>query len=331
MNSTKHAMSRRACTAVMALGLGLAASGAWAQAAWPSRPLRLLVPAPAGGATDVIARSLADALQKSLGQPVVVDNRPGAGGIVAVEALLSAPRDGHSFVLSANSLVMEVPHSIKLRYDVFKDLAPVAELARVPLVLVTNPALPVRNVAEMAAYVKAHPGKVSYASYSPGTLSHIKGAQFNKIIGADMVHVGYKGSPPALQELMGGQVQFMFDGMGTSVPLVKAGKLRPLAVTSATRSPLLPDVPTLAELGYPAMTQTMGTGLWSTPDVPAAVRNQLRAEIMKALGVPALREQLSALAMEPGNTRQTSEEFGTVLKQEYERTGQLLKSIDYKP
>ncbi|MES2483401.1 MAG: tripartite tricarboxylate transporter substrate binding protein, partial [Pseudomonadota bacterium] len=322
-------LSRRACMA--ALALGLAATGALAQSGWPHRPIKLLVPAPAGGATDVIARAVADALQRSAGQPVVVDNKPGAGGIIAVEAMLSAPKDGHTFVLSANSLVMEVPHLLKLRYDVFTDLAAVAELARVPLVLVTDPRLPIRNVAEMVAYVKAHPGKTSYASYSAGTLSHIKGAQFNRATGTDMQHVGYKGSPPALQDVMAGQVQFMFDGMGTSVPLVKAGKLRALAVTSPTRSPLLPEVPTLAELGYGDLTQTMGTGIWSTPDVPAAVRNQLRAEIMKALAVPALREQLRALAMEPGNPNQTSEDFTKVLKQEYERTGQLLKSIDYKP
>lgn len=328
MNMKSLKLSRRACVA--ALALGLAATGALAQS-WPSRPIKLIVPAPAGGATDVIARVVADAVQKSAGQPVVVDNKPGAGGIIAVEAMLAAPKDGYTFVLSANSLVMEVPHSLKLRYDVFSDLAPVAELARVPLVLVTNPSLPIRNVSEMVAYVKAHPGKTSFGSYSPGTLSHIKGAQFNRATGTDMQHVGYKGSPPALNDLMGGQIQFMFDGMGTSVPLVKAGKLRALAVTSANRSPLLPDVPTLAELGHADLTQTMGTGIWSTPDVPAAIRNQLRTELVKALSQPAVREQLQALAMEPGSPNQSSDDFAKVLKQEYERTGVLLKSINYKP
>jgi len=330
MNIKTLSFFRRACLAILG-ALALHAGAQTAAPSWPNRVVRLVVPAPAGGATDVIARNLADALQKNLGQAVVVDNKPGAGGILAVEAMLSAPKDGHTFVLSANSLVMEVPHSIKLRYDVFVDLAPIAELARVPLVLVVDPRLPVRNLGELVSYVKANPGKISYASYSPGTLSHIKGAQLNALIGTDMQHVGYKGSPPALQDLMGGQVQLMFDGMGTSVPLVKAGKLRALAVSSANRSPLLPDVPTLAELGYGNMTQTMGTGLWSTPDVPLAIRNQMQAEVLKALSVPALREQLLALAMEPGSGSQSSEEFGKVLKQEYERTGQLLKSIQYKP
>lgn len=326
---TSSSLTRRGCLA--ALTLCLTATGALAQTAWPSRPIKLVVPAPAGGATDVIARSLADVMQKSLVQPVVVENKPGAGGILAVETMLNSPRDGHVFVLAPNSLVTEVPHSLPLRYDVFQDLSALVELARVPLVLVVDPRLPIRNVADMVGYVKSNPGKTSFASYSAGTLSHLKGEQFNRVAGLDMQHVGYKGSPPALQDLMGGQVQFMFDGMGTSVPLVKTGKLRALAVTSATRSALLPDVPTLAELGYSDLTQTMGTGIWSTPDVPMTIRQQLRAELVKALASGAVRERLQALAMEPSSGGQTPEEFTKVLRQEYDRTGQTLKSIQYKP
>ncbi|UUZ75032.1 tripartite tricarboxylate transporter substrate binding protein [Polaromonas sp. P1(28)-13] len=156
----------------------------------------------------------------------MIENKPGAGGIIAVETMLGVPRDGYTFVLSPNSLVTENPYSYKFRFDPFKDLAPVAEVAGVPLVLVADPRLPLGNITEMIAYVKAHPGKTSYASYSPGTISHIKGMQFNKAAGLDMEHVGYKGSPPALQDLMGGQVQFMFDGMGTALPLIKTGKVR---------------------------------------------------------------------------------------------------------
>ena len=313
----------------IALALGLAGSLGAAHA--EGKAIKLLVGFPPGGGTDAIARILAEKLKDELGSPVVVENKPGAGGALAVEAMLSAPHDGYSFVLSPNSIVMEVPYSVKLRYDVFKDMAPVAELARVPLVLVVDPRLPVKSVPEMIAYIKAHPGKTSFASYSPGTLSHFKGEQFNKLTGTDMLHVGYKGSPPALQDLMGGQVQFMFDGMGTSGPFVKAGKLRALAVTSAQRSPLLPDVPTLAELGYPELTQTMGTGVWSTPDVPKAVQNRMHAEIMKALATPSFRERLQAQFMEPASTTQTSEQYAKALKDEYERTGQVLKSINYKP
>ena len=321
--------ARRAC--VVALLSTLAWSGAHAQAAWPSRPIRLLIPAPAGGASDMIARTVAESVRASTGQAVIVDNKPGAGGLIAVDAMLSAPHDGYTFVLSPNSLVTEGPYSYKFRIDPHKDLAPVAEVAKVALVLVTNPSLPIRNMAEMVAYVKANPGKATYASYSPGSLSHIEGLQLNRAAGLDMEHAGYKGSPPALQDVMGGQVQFMFDGMGTSLPLIKAGKLRPLAVTSPQRSLFLPDVPTLAELGYASLTQTMGTGVWSTPDVPPEIRGKLRADLQKAIATPAVREQLQALGMETANPAQSTEEWTRALMRDYEHTGQLLRSIDDKP
>ncbi|SFM10565.1 tripartite tricarboxylate transporter substrate binding protein [Variovorax sp. OV329] len=329
MNTLLPSAARRACVA--ALLSAIAWSGAYAQAAWPNRPIRLLVPAPAGGASDMIARTVAESVRASTGQAVIVDNKPGAGGLIAVDALLSAPHDGYTFVLSPNSLVTEGPYSYKFRIDPLKDLAPVAEVAKVALVLVANPSLPIRSAGEMVAYVKANPGKVTYASYSPGSLSHIEGLQFNRAAGLDMEHAGYKGSPPALVDVMGGQVQFMFDGMGTSLPLIKAGKLRPLAVTSPQRSPFLPDVPALAELGYGSLSQTMGTGVWSTPDVPPEIRGELRAQLQKAIATPAVREQLAALGMETANPTQSTEDWTRALKRDYEHTGQLLRSIDYKP
>lgn len=320
---------RRAC--LLALGASLACATAQAQNDWPSHPIRLLVPAPAGGASDMIARTLGESIRKSTGQTVVVDNKPGAGGILAVDALLSAPRDGYTFVLSPNSLVTENPFSYKYRIDLFKDLAPLAEVASVALVLVTNPQLPVRNLGEMVAYVKANPGKITYASYSPGTLSHIKGMQFNKAAGMDMEHAGYKGSPPALQDLMGGQVQFMFDGMGTSLPMIKAGKLRALAVTSAQRLPYLPDVPTLAEQGYADLTQIMGTSVWSTPDVPQDVRRKFRDALRKAMAAPEVKSQLQVLGMQAGDPAQSIDELDKQLRRDNERTGQMLRSINYTP
>lgn len=332
MKTQQPSLQRRASMLALISALGCGAwSGALAQTTWPSRPIKFLVPAPAGGASDVVARTIAEGVRKSTGQAVVVDNKPGAGGAIAVEALLQAPRDGHTFVFSPNSLVTEVPHSIKLRYDVFKDIEPVAEVATVGLVLLSNPGLPIKNLNDMIAYVKAHPGKTSFASYSPGTLSHIKGLQFNKAAGTDMEHVGYKGSPPALQDVMGGQVQFMFDGMGTAANLVKAGKVRGLAVTSPARSPLIPDVPTLAELGYPELTQTMGMGFWSTPDVPADIRGRFRAELLKVLAMPAVREHFQSLGMETASTNRTAEDWSKTLRQEFERTGQALRAINYKP
>ena len=279
----------------------------------------------------MIARTLGESIRKSTGQTVVVENKPGAGGIIAVDSLLSAPRDGYTFILSPNSLVTENPYSYKYRIDLFKDLAPLAEVASVALVLVTNPQLPVRNLGEMVSYVKANPGKVSYASYSPGTLSHIKGMQFNKAAGLDMEHAGYKGSPPALQDLIGGQVQFMFDGMGTSLPMIKAGKLRPLAVTSAQRLPFLPDVPTLAEQGYADLTQIMGTSVWSTPDVPQEIRRKFRDALLKAMAAPEVTSQLQLLGMQAGDPAQSVDALEKQLRRDNERTGQILRSINYTP
>ena len=320
--------TRRVC--MLAMLAALPCGHALAQSNWPNRPIRLMVPAPAGGASDMIARTVAESMRQDLKQTVIVENKPGAGGIIAVDNMLSA-RDSHTFVLSPNSLVTEGPYSYKLRFDPFKDLLPIAEVASVPLVLVADPKLPVKNVAEMIAYVKAHPGKVSYASYSPGTLSHIKGMQFNKAAGLDMEHVGYKGSPPALTDLMGGQIQFMFDGMGTALPLVKTGKIRALAVTSAQRSPFLPDVPTIAEAGYPNLSQIMGTSVWATPDLPVDVRNRLHEELLKAVASPSVKSQLAALGMDAGNPKQTMGELSEFLKKENERTGQALRAMNYKP
>ncbi|QIL74131.1 tripartite tricarboxylate transporter substrate binding protein (plasmid) [Diaphorobacter sp. HDW4B] len=330
MNFRSPTFTRRACVA--ALLCALPVTQALAQSAWPTKqPIRLIVPAPAGGASDMIARTVAESIRHDLKQAVIVENKPGAGGIISVETMLGAPRDGYMLVLSPNSLVTENPYSYSFRYDPFKDLAPIAEVASVPLVLVADPKLPVKNVADVVAYVKAHPGKISYASYSPGTLSHIKGMQFNKAAGLDMEHVGYKGSPPALTDVMGGQIQFMFDGMGTALPLAKTGKIRPLAVTSAARSPFMPDVPTLAEAGYPNLTQIMGTSVWSTPDVPADIRNRMRQLLLKAVASAEVKSQLAALGMDAGNPAQTEAELQTMLKTENERTGKALKAMNYKP
>ncbi|WP_066155967.1 Bug family tripartite tricarboxylate transporter substrate binding protein [Hydrogenophaga pseudoflava] len=330
LHTSSPALPRR--TLVLASLLALPFGQVMAQGTgWPNRPIRIVVPAPAGGASDMIARTVAENVRKSLNQPVLVENKPGAGGILAVESMLGAPRDGYTFVLSPNSLVTENPHSYKFRFDPLKDLVPIAEVASVALVLVADPSLPVSNLAEMVAYVKTRPGKVSYASYSPGTLSHLKGLQFSKAAGLDMVHVGYKGSPPALQDLMGGQVQFMFDGLGTSLPLIKSGKVRALAVTSAKRSPYLPDVPSLAEAGHPDLSQIMGTSIWSTPDVPQDIRDKFRQELIKAISTPSVKSQLGALGMDAGNPAQTVPELEKALRQDNESTGRMLRSIGHQP
>lgn len=323
--------SRRHALLCTALALSALSPLSQAQNNWPTRPLKILVPAPAGGTSDIVARAVAEALRKNMGQTVVVDNKPGAAGGIAADAFLSAPHDGYTYLFAPSSLVTEVPYSIKPKYDPFKDITPVAELASIGLVLVANANLPLKNVKEMVAYVKANPGKTSFASYSPGTISHVKGLQFNKLAGTDMTHIGYKGTPPALQDVMGGQVQFMFDGIATSVAHIKGGKLKALAVTTAQRTTALPDVPTFAELGYPELTQTIGMGLFTTPDAPADIQVKMRAELLKLLAAPELRQHFSSFGLEAGASSQSVDELSATLKRDYERTGQILRSINYKP
>ena len=297
---------------------------------WPTKPVRIIAAGTAGGTADIVARLLADALTKEFGQPVIVEPKPGAGGSIAVNDLLQAPRDGYTVMVGVNSLVSEIPHIVKLRIDMAKEIKPLAELGRGGLVMVGTPSLPARTLSEVIAHVKANPGKVNYASYTPGTLSHILGLQLNKAAGIDMVHVGYKGSTPALADVMGGHVQLMFDGMATSLPLIKSGKVKAFAVTSPTRSAVLPDVPTLKELGYPQLEAVAWMGLWIAPDVPPPVQARLRDAALKSLSNPQIRERLKDLGFDVGQPR-NPEEMSASLRADYERIGALLKAINFKP
>ena len=297
---------------------------------WPTKPVRIIVAGTAGGTADIVARLLADALAKELGQPVIVEPKPGAAGAIAVTDLLQAPRDGYTVLVGVNSLVSEIPHIVKLRIDMAKEIKPLAELARSGLVMVGSPSLPAKTLSEVVAYVKAKPGKVNYASYTPGTLSHIMGLQLNKAAGIDMTHVGYKGSTPALADVMGGHVQLMFDGMATSLPLIKSGKIKAFAVSSPARTSVLPDVPTFTELGYPQLEAVAWMGLWTTPDVPAFVHARLRDATLKVLAQPQMRERLKDIGFEVGQPR-TSDEMSKSLRADYERVGAMLKAINFKP
>ncbi|TFZ05502.1 tripartite tricarboxylate transporter substrate binding protein [Ramlibacter henchirensis] len=315
---------------VLALLAACAASPAPAQPGL-RRPLRLIVPAPAGGTADFVARALTQALHTTAGLTAVIDNRPGVAGAVATEVLLSAPRDGSTLLLSPNSLVTEVPYTIKPRYDPFKDLVPLVELASIGIVLVADADLSVRTLQEMLDYVKARPGQVTYASFGPGTISHVKGLQFCRAAGLDMQHVGYKGSPPALLDVVGGRVPFMFDGITTSAPHVRAQRLRALAVTSPRRSPLLPDVPTFAELGYGDLTQTVAMTLFATPEVPAAAAAQLRRQVLDALRSPELLAAFTTAGLEVAAQQQTTDDLRRAMRREHERTGRILDSIGHTP
>lgn len=297
---------------------------------FPSKPMRVIAAGPAGATADIVARLVTEPLAKELGQTAIVEPKPGAAGAIAVNDLLQSPHDGHTLLVGVNSLVSEIPHIVKLRIDMQQSLRPLAELARGGLVLVANPSFPAKNLTELIAYAKANPGKVNYASYSPGTLSHVLGLLLNKEAGIDLMHVGYKGSTPALTDVMGNHVPLMFDGIGTSLPLIKSGKIKAFAVSSPKRSPVLPDVPTFTELGYPKLEALAWMGLWCTPDTPAAAQQRVREATLKVLGSPAVRERMLELGFDVGAPRSIDDMIAG-LKADYERVGAVLQSIGFKP
>jgi len=272
-----------------------AAGNALCQApAYPAKPIRLVVPFPPGGATDILARDVAQKLTEAWGQSVVVDNRPGAGGNIGAELVAHASPDGYTLLMgTVGTHAINASLYAKMPYDHIRDFAPVILVAGVPNVLVVNPALPVNSVAELIAYAKANPGKLNFASSGNGTSIHLSGELFKVMAGVQMTHVPYKGSAPAVQDLISGQVQLMFDNLPPSLPQIKAGKLRALAVTSATRAPALPDVPTMAEAGLPGFEASSWFGVLAPAGTPPAIVAKLNAEIAKWLATPEAKERLS--------------------------------------
>lgn len=325
-------ISRRRLTSfVAASALVWAAPSAMAQA-FPEKPLRIVVAAPPGGTADILARVTADGLSKTLGQPVVVDNRPGGGGMVALQELLRAPRDGHTMLLSISGLLTEVPHAFKLPLDPMKALVPLADMAHAGLFFIGNNNVPATNLKEVIAHVKANPGKISYASYTTGTVSHTLGLTLNELAGLDMVHVGYKGSAPGLNDVMGGHVPFMFDAPGSVLPMYKAGKVKVFATTAPVRNPLAPDVPTFAELGFKGMTETPWLGMFCAPEVPAPVQARLHGAITALLAQPEVHKRWADLGMMvPSTPAPTQQELVKTLQSEHAAQGKRLAAIGFKP
>ncbi|MEJ8845814.1 tripartite tricarboxylate transporter substrate binding protein [Variovorax rhizosphaerae] len=281
--------------AVALAGCSLALS-AWALG---EKPVRVVVPAPAGGTMDIVARVVGQQMALDIGRPVVVENRPGAGGSIGLQAMLQAPPDGNTLVMAASNVLAETPHVVKMPFDPLKDVVPIAAVARSGVVLVTAAGFPARDFQGLVAELKARKGKSSFASYSPGTVSQYAGLILSDRAGLDMQHVGYAGSPPALQDLLGGQVDMMFDGMLTSMPLIKAGKLRPYAFSGKTRSSYLPDVPTTTELGYPELQFRGWVGFIGSSKLPSDVLAKLHATIQKAAQAPAVQQKLADVGLEP--------------------------------
>ena len=296
---------------------------------FPQKPVKLIVGFPPGGGVDIIARSISQALSDRLGQPVIVENRSGAGGNIAAEQVARAPADGYTLLVSAvSSLAISASLYKAPRYDLLKDLTPVAVVASVPNVLVVHPSVKATNVKEFIAYVKANPGKVNFGSAGSGTTVHFAGELFKSMANIDMVHVPYKGAAPAMADLLGGQVQVMFDFLSAAAPQIKSGKLRALGVTSTKRSPVLPNVPTIAEAGLPGYNVLGSFGVMAPAGTPADVVNRLNREIGAVANLPEVKARLIAHAATP--EQQTPEEFEKVLKAEVAKWAKIVDATGVK-
>ncbi|MBT2321678.1 tripartite tricarboxylate transporter substrate binding protein [Variovorax paradoxus] len=300
----------------------------WASA-YTDKPVKMIVPAPAGGTIDVMARIVSDQLARDIGQPVVVENKPGAGGAIAVKYLLSQPADGQTLMVTASNVLTEVPHVLKGGFDPLKDVKPLSLMARSSMLFICAPQFPAKDAKEAIAYVKAHPGQVSYASYSAGTASQYAGAILNKAAGLDMQHVPYPGSAPALAQLMGGQIPLMFDGTVTSKSLIAAGKVRLLAVATKARLPDFPNAPTLAELGYPELNFSNWTGVIASSQMPAPLAEKIHAALQKVAANAAVHERLIGAGFEPMTERSLAQAQGE-LREEYDRNAEIVKAFNIK-
>jgi tripartite-type tricarboxylate transporter receptor subunit TctC len=299
---------------------------AWAQA-YPSRPVRIIVGYAAGGAQDIVARLIGQSLSARLGQPFVVENRPGAGGNIATESVVKAAPDGYTLLLLNTPDAINATLYDNLNYNVVRDIAPVADVAHMPGIMVMNPALPPKTVPEFVAYTKANPGKVNMASAGVGSSGHLAGELFKMMTGADMVHVPYRGGAPALADLLGGQVQVFFGVLASSMGHIRAGRLRALAVTTATRSPALPDVPAVAE-SVPGYEASGWSGIAAPKDTPKDIIDTLNQAINAALADPKTKAQLVALggALAPGSPA----DFARFVAHETEKWRDVVRSANVK-
>lgn len=315
------------CMALAGLAL---APLAQAQADWPTRPVRVVVPFPAGGTTDIVGREISERLAKAFGQPFIVDNKAGASGNIGVENVVRSAPDGYTLVVGAPQTLTINPQLFKnLPFDPQRDLAPIAVIASVPNVLLVTNSLPVKTPQELIAYARANPGKLNYGSSSIGGTPHLSAELFKSMTGTQIVHVPYKGSSPALQDLMGGQIEMMFDNLPAGLPLIRAGKVRALAVTTTARTPAAPDLPTLNESGVPGFDSQGWFALLAPAGTPPAILERINREVNTILATPEFRERLERVGAVPVGG--TIADFRNRLRDESERWGKVIKFANITP
>ncbi len=310
--------------AVTCVALGGFASGGAAQR-YPGKPVRLIVPYAPGGGTDIIARIIGQKLSDAWGLPVVIDNRPGAGSTVGTALAVRAPADGYTLVMSSISLAFDTTIYKDLPYDAVRDLAPVGLVATQPNILAVHPSLPVKSVSELLAQARARPGAINYASAGNGSGPHLATELLKMLAGISLTHITYKGTGPALNDLLGGQVQMMIAVMASTLPHVASGKLRGLAVTGAARSPSAPDMPTIAESGVPNYEFNTWYGIQVPAGTPRAVVDLLNAEVLRALQAPDVRARFAAGGLEP--LASTPDEFGAMVRAEIAKWRRVAAAI----
>ncbi len=316
-------INRRTVLQVLGTSVGLAPLTNWSQS-YPSRPVKIIIPFPPGGPTDVLGRIVAQKLGERLGQNVVVDNKPGASGMIGADMVAKSAPDGYTLLVNASLHVINPSLYEKPRYDAIADFTPLSNLADVPLVLVVNAKAPVHTVKELIAWIKASKAPINFASSGNATAPHLAGEAFKVAAGIEnMQHVPYKGSSPALTDLLGGQVQLMFDSLPSSQPFIKAGTLKAIAVTTQRRSSALTNVPTISESGLPGFNFSTWYGMWAPASTPPAIVEKLSSEISQITRLPEVREKFLALGAEPvGNT---AEEFSAFNRSELAKWARIVK------
>lgn len=308
----------------------LSAGPAIAQEKYPSKPVKIVVPYAPGGPNDIVARLLASKLGELEGQPFIVENRPGGGSNIGAEFVAKSAPDGYTLLIAATShaINMTLFPKAQLKYDLLTDLSPVSMVMTGPLVLVTRPDFPANNVKELVAAAKAKPGELSFASSGNGSSTHLGGEMLSSAAGIRTIHVPYKGSGPALTDVMGGQTTYMLDTMISATPFVTSGKLKALAVTGKQRSPVLPNVPTVAEQGYPGFEAVAFIGMMAPAKTPAPVVAQLNADLQKVLAMPDIKDRLAAQGFSAAWTEPA--EFGTYLQKEVAKWGGIVKGANIR-
>ena len=310
-----------------ALALALATGAAAAQT-WPAKPVRIMVGASPGGGTDIIARLLGEKLAEAFNQQFVIENRPGASNTIAADVTARAAADGTTLLLATNTAQAIAPHLLKLGYDPLKDLAPVSLIIVVPNVIVMNNAVPAGNVRELVALMKARPDSFSFGSSGTGSTQHLAGEAFKLATRTVATHVPYKGSSQALADLIGGQIQLNFDTTSSAMSFIKSGKVKVLAVMTPKRSAELPDVPTLAEAGYPGIEMSTWYGVYATSGTPKPIIERLHAELARIVKLPDVQSRLAALGGEIAAL--TTDQFAAFARAEYERAGRLIRDAKVK-